>query len=67
MFRVNVVRIVNRTSLLKSRMFSADTESTIGSCTREIEARFREANLPEAICDIQFIIAHAIGLKTVSM
>ena len=55
-----------KTLLLKSRMFCTKSAITIESCTRELESRFMTASLPEAICDIQYIIASAIGMKTVS-
>ena len=43
-----------------------DTENTVQHCIRELEQRFAEENMTEAVCDIKFLIAKAIGMKTVS-
>ena len=44
-----------------------DTGNTIQHHMCELEQRFAEGNMLEAVCDIKFLIAKAIGLKTVSI
>ena len=42
------------------------TGNTVQHCIRELEQGFSQENMPETVCDIKFLIAKAIGLKTVS-
>ena len=70
MLQRNIFKSIQLTFVLKRGGYCVRTKCseplTIKRCRHELEMMFRQANLPEAIFDIQFMIAHAINMKTVS-